>query len=87
MPPTTWTPGRVIDVFWWILLGAVVASLVMLVVFALPLVRRLLRLRGEMGRLENRAVEGEALRVRLEALTTDAQLVRQRLENFRPESQ
>lgn len=73
--------------FWWILLGAVVASLVMLVVFALPLVKRLLRLRSEMTRLQGRAAEGEALRVRLEALTTDAQHVRQRLENIRPESQ
>lgn len=68
--------------FWWILGGAVAASLVVLVLFALPLVKRLLRLRNEMEALKAKAEQGDALRVRLEAVSAEVQTVRQRVENF-----
>ncbi|MBB6035701.1 hypothetical protein [Phytomonospora endophytica] len=72
--------------FWWIMGGAVAASLVVLVLFALPLVKRLTRLRAEMGELQAKAAQGDALRVRLEAVSAEAETVRQRLENIRTEA-
>ena len=78
--------GRVCRVFWWIVGGAVAASLVVLVLFALPLVKRLVRLRAEMGALQAKAEQGDALRVRLEAVSAEVRTVRERLENIRPEA-
>lgn len=72
--------------FWWIVGGAVTASLVVLVLFALPLVKRLTRLRAEMTSLQAKAEQGDALRVRLEAVSAEAQTLQQRLENIRPEA-
>lgn len=72
--------------FWWIVGGAVAASLVVLVLFALPLVKRLARLRAEMASLQAKAEQGDVLRVRLEAVSAEAQTVRERLENIRPEA-
>ncbi|WP_285664216.1 hypothetical protein [Actinorhabdospora filicis] len=71
---------------WWVLAGVVVLSLVVLAIALVPVLKRLVRLRSEMTALQARAAEGEALRLRLEELTADAQIVRERLENFRTDS-
>lgn len=73
-------------VIWWVLAGVVVLSLIVLVMALIPVLKRLARLRSEMAALQARAAEGEALRLRVEELTADAQIVRERLENFRTES-
>ncbi|GLZ79085.1 hypothetical protein Afil01_38920 [Actinorhabdospora filicis] len=73
-------------VIWWVLAGVVVLSLVVLAIALVPVLKRLVRLRSEMTALQARAAEGEALRLRLEELTADAQIVRERLENFRTDS-
>lgn len=72
-------------VIWWVLGGVVLLSLIVLAVALMPVLKRLVRLRSEMAALQARAAEGEALRLRLEELTADAQIVRERLENFQGE--
>ena len=53
---------------WWIALGAVGFGLVLLVLVALPLLRRLAGLRRAMARAQRRTVELQGMRASVEAL-------------------
>lgn len=53
---------------WWIALGAVVFGLVLLVLVALPVLRRLGGLRRAMARAQRRTVELQGMRASVEAL-------------------
>jgi len=53
---------------WWIALGAVGFGLVLLVLVALPVLRRLGRLRRAMARAQRRTVELQGMRASVEAL-------------------
>lgn len=53
---------------WWIALGAVGFGLVLLVLVALPVLRRLAGLRRAMARAQRRTVELQGMRASVEAL-------------------
>jgi hypothetical protein len=53
---------------WWIALGAVGFGLVLLVLVALPVLRRLSGLRRAMARAQRRTVELQGMRASVEAL-------------------
>jgi hypothetical protein len=53
---------------WWIALGAVGFGLVLLVLVALPVLRRLTGLRRAMARAQRRTVELQGMRASVEAL-------------------
>jgi hypothetical protein len=62
-------PARVVGVVKWIVIGAVVLGVIILIASVVPVLRRLSGLRTAIGRAQRRQAEAMALQQRVDVLT------------------
>lgn len=72
--------ARVVVVVKWIVIGALVLGVIILVASVVPVLRRLSGLRAAIGRAQRRQAEATALQGRVEALTATVAEVQVRAE-------